>query len=320
METIKPIEIDVNTLTIDSNLDSDAYYDRFGIYNATINAYNPTTSYSLGNLMHFQTKVYQSILNGSNTGNNPITGNTNLATGLNYWNLLGTLNKFSAFDIESNTQSIGLTSNITFSFIPTSTFTAIAFTNIEVDQITVSVVDPLDDTNIFHTETKSPLSRNVSTWEEWITTPFPLSSGLLFSSIPAITGAKVLISAYKEVGVPKIGGITIGRLYNIGALELGVRLLHEDYSIVTRDEFGTTKLVKRNNYSGIDGYLRCDASKANLIRDLKKTLTATPTVFIGVAGQENYYYNSLFMLGVCTMEQEFDTPTEFRVKLNVKEI
>lgn len=321
MKTINPISIDYTTLTVNSNIDADSYYDKYGTYYATINAWSSGTTYTIGQLAHYKNRVYQSIFNGSNLGFNPITGNTNLATGLNYWNDVGSLNKFAAFDTESNTQSISLTTELMFDFIPPSTFNAIGFSNIDVDYITISVVDAADSTNILWTETKSPFSRTVTDWYEWMNTPFPSSNNLFFDNITIFSGNRLMIYAVKSAGAPKIGATVIGRSLDIGKMELGVRTPMIDYSVVSTDEFGNTKLVRRNSYSAIDGTLRCEARQANLIRDLRRSLNAVPTVWIGVDGQDDYYYNSLFLLGVATtFEPVFDAKTEFQVKIYIKEI
>jgi len=322
MLTIKPIKLDTTTLSITSNLDADAFYDKYGNYYPTIAAWAIGTTFTIGQLCHYQTRVYQSVFNGSNVGFNPVTGNTNLSTGLNYWVDLGSLNKFGAFDTTSNTQSIGLVTDtsITFSFTPTSTFTAAAFTNLDADSVDIKVLDPADGNNVIYSKTKETVTRSFTSWYEWVTTPLTSSTNMYFDAIPPYQNKTFVISVNKT-SAPKLGGIILGRLLDIGQLELGARVPSQDFSVVNTDEFGNTKLVKRNVFSGIDGSLFCEAIQANTIRELNKSLRGVSTVWIGVTDADNYYFNSLFIMGVATtFEASIDYPTAFRVKLVVKEI
>jgi len=319
MQTIKPISIDLTAIT--SSLSGTAYYDKFGTYYPSIGAWSDATGYTIGQLAYYQTRVYQSVFNGTNTAHNPVTDNTNLATGLNYWVDVGALNKFAAFDTESNTQSIGLTDSYMFSFIASDTFNSIGFTKLNVDYITVSIVSPTDDTNIFYTQTLKPSTRFITTWMDWMTIPFPSATNLLFTDIIAYSGQKVIITAVKAGGIPRIGGITIGAIYDIGLIQYGTRLPMQDFSPVITDEFGNTKIVKRNVFRGIDGSLWCEANQAGIIDDLRQALSSVPTVWIGIPNQDSYYYNSLFMLGLATtFEPSIDGAEHFTVKLVVKEI
>jgi len=320
MLTIKPIKLDTTTLSITSNLDADAFYDKYGTYYPTITAWAVGTTFTIGQLCHYNQRVYQSVFNGSNLGFNPVSGNTNLTTGLNYWVDLGALNKFGAFDTTSNTQSVGLATDtsITFSFIPTSTFTAAAFTNLDADSVEIKI---LDGANVLYSESKKTVTRNFSNWYEWVTLPFTSSTNMYFDEIPPYQDKTFSILVNKTNGSPKMGGLVLGRLVDIGKLELGARVTSQDFSVVNTDEFGNTKLVKRNVFSGIDGSLFCESRQANTIRDLNKALRGVSTVWIGLEDSDNYFFNSLFIMGVATtFEPSIDYPDAFRVKLVVKEI
>lgn len=320
MKVIKPIEIDINTLTITSNLDADAYYDKYGTYYATVSGWNSGTSYNLGDLVNYKGRVYQSVFATANTNNNPETGRTNLATGVDYWVDNGSLNKFAAFDTTSNTQSINqFGSTITFSFIAPKSFSAIAFTNCDIESIEVDVLD--SSGSVIYTKTKTPATRTFANWYEWVFNPFSDSLNVLFEDLTPLVGATISITATNTASAPKIGGIVAGSLIDIGSLQYGVRLPLQDYSVTARDEFGNTTLVKRNLYSGIDGTLICKAQQANSLLSLRRALSATPTVWIGSDDADSNYYNSLFILGIVSQfEPMYDSPTEFSVRLVVNEI
>ena len=323
MLTIKPITIDYTTTSVDSNLSATAFYDKYGTYYASITPWTTGGVFTLGSLCSYNNKVYQSNFNGNNTGNNPITGNTNLTTGLKYWVELDSLNKFAIFDSVSNTQSKGLSTDqsIYFAFAPPAVFTALAIGNLDADSVKIQIVEPTETSNILYEEEKLTVTRDFSSWYEWVTVPFNSANNIYFESIPAYSEKLLIVTIYREDGAPKAGGIVLGRLYDIGKIQYGVSLPSQDFSVVTTDEFGNTKLVKRNVLSGIDGELVCDARQANTIRDLNKALRGVCTAFIGVEGVDNYYFNSLFMMGVATtFEPSIDYATHFRVKLFVKEI
>jgi len=321
MLTIKPIKMDTTTLSITSNLDADAFYDKYGTYYPSVTPWAVGTTFTIGQLCHYNTRVYQSVFNGSNVGFNPVTGNTSLATGLNYWVDLGSLNKFAAFDNESNTQSIGLETDtsITFTFTSSEAFSAAAFANLEAESITIDILDGSDNVNF--TETKNTVSRAFDDWYEWVTVPFTSANNIYFENLPPKPNTKVRITVANTSGVPKLGGTVLGRLYDIGKLEYGARLPMQDFSVVNTDEFGNTKLIKRNAFSGLDGSLFCESRQANIIRDLNKSLRGVPTAWIGLNDDADYYFNSLFIMGVVTtFEPSLDYQTAFRVKIVVKEI
>jgi len=322
MQVIKPISLNISTLNITTNITDPRYIDKFGV------TYTPTvwasgTAFTIGQLCYFTNqKVYQSVFNGSNTNKNPVTNNIDLVTGLPYWVEVGVLNKFAAFDTESNTQTISTDTFIEFKFNVGSSYSALALTNIDLEYVTLSIVDPSNESRIFYTQTKSTATRSFSDWYEFAFNPFSSSKNLLFDNIPPYTNGRTIIYAVQTGGVsPKIGGIVLGELFNIGNLTYGTSRPQLNYSAIVTDEFGNTTLTKRPSKGAIDGVLQCNAAIANTILSLQEELNATPTVWIGLGEDIAYYYNSLFILGVYTeFEPTFDRIDSFRVKLYVKEL
>lgn len=324
MEVIKPINIDVGTVTIDSDLDADLYINKFGVVTPSVTLWTVGGNFNLGDLCYFNPnkKVYQSVHNNVNSGNNPVTGNINLSTGLPYWVEVGSLNRYAAFDTTSNTQSIGVTSSMFFRFLVGRSYSALALTNLDVESVTVSLVDPLDDTNIYWTQTKQTATRNFNDWWEFAFNPFSSAKNMLFRNILPFGDARTIITARQSGGVmPKIGGIVLGELFDIGNLTYGASRPQLNYSAIVTDEFGNTTLTKRPSKGAIDGVLQCNSSLANTILDLQEALNATPTVWVGLNEEIQNYYNSFFILGVYTeFEPTFDKMDMFRVKLYVKEL
>jgi hypothetical protein len=323
MDVIKPINLDVSTLTIESDLDDDLYIDKYGTVTSSVTAWTSGGTFTLGQLCYYTNKkVYQSVWATGNTGHNPVTGNIDLATGLPYWVEVGVLNKYSAFDTTSNTQSIATSQTMYFKFLPLRSYSALAFTNLDVETITVSLVDPNDETSIFWTETKDSATRTFEDWYEFAFNPFSSSKNMLFDNIPPFSGAKTVINISQSGGfIPKVGGIVVGELFNIGNLTYGTSRPQLNYSAIVTDEFGNTTLTKRPSKGAIDGVLQCNANQANTILDLQDALNATPTVWVGLNEEIQTYYNSLFILGVYTQfEPSFDRFDSFRVKLYVKEL
>jgi len=323
MDVIKPISIDVSSVTIDSDLDADLYIDKYGIVTSSVTPWASGTTFTIGQLCYFTNKkVYQSVFNGSNTNKNPVTNNVDLSTGLPYWVEIGVLNKFAAFDTTSNTQSIGASPAMQFKFLAGRSYSSVAFTNLDVETITVSLVDSADDTNIFWTETKESATRTFEDWYEFAFNPFSSAKNMLFSNIPPFGSARTIIDANQSGGVvPKIGGIILGELFNIGNLTYGASRPQLNYSAIVTDEFGNTTLTRRPSKGAIDGILQCTSNQANIILELQDALNAIPTVWIGLNEEIQNYYNSFFILGVYTeFEPTFDKMDMFRVKIYVKEL
>jgi hypothetical protein len=322
MQVIKPIELNVSTLTIDSNITDPRYIDKFGT-TYTPTAWSSGASFNIGDLCYYTNKkVYQSVYTSANTNHNPVTGNIDLATGLPYWVEVGSLNKYAAFDTTSNTQTVSSGATIQFKFTVGRSYSALALTNLYAESVTLSLVDPADESNVLWTETKEAETRTFNDWWEFAFNPFSSSKNMLFDSILPFSTAKTIIDITQTGGeVAKCGGIVLGELFDIGNLTYGASRPQLNYSAIVTDEFGNTTLTKRPSKGAIDGTLLCNAALANTILDLQEALNATPTVWVGLNEDIGYYYNSLFILGVYTQfEPTFDKMDMFRVKLYVKEL
>jgi hypothetical protein len=327
MIIIKPIEIDVNTLPIDTgSLSATTYYDKFGIGKTATVAWSSTTSYNINNVVRYKDRVYQSVFNGANLNRDPIINNVDLATEVKYWVEIAILNRWAAFDTKSNTQTRGEGFILSYRFTPNETFDSIGFTNVDVDYITVQIMDTSPEVELYRQTRYSRGTRVFTNWYEWATLPFPDGDNMLFRNIPPLANKEVRISFVKtstteNFDPPKVGGIILGKAVDVGAIELGATLPFIDYSVINTDEFGNTSFLKRNSFNGFDGYLRAPAVKMNSIISLRKTITSSPTIFSGINEENQVYYNSLFLMGVATtFEPIIDSPTEFRIKLTVKGI
>ena len=133
--------------------------------------------------------------------------------------------------------------------------------------------------------------RNVSDWNSYFNEPYTLKSDvfLAFSSRKDYT-----ISVAINEASPEIGSFVVGNFVEIGDVGYGATAGIEDYSIVTTDEFGVSKLTERDYVKRVTYPITVRDIHINRAFSTLAAVRARPTVFVG---SDDYRLSPLTVFG-----------------------
>jgi hypothetical protein len=232
-----------------------------------------------------------------------------------YWEDLGAINKYKAFDYFVNTQFDseeeettpgdydGCPVQIIFKALNTIN---LSFLNVEAEEIEVSFYTNVACTSEYAVE--GVLTQTIDLdptqsidWEQFFYPDFDfirdVSNPSSFESALASASyyIKIIITPFAQEYV-KLGNLLAGKLYPIGSLQYGVSTGIKDYSKkITDDTFGNTYLKQGVYKKTMDADLLIENESLNLVNLILTQLRAKPTVWQG--NQEDVQYDNLLIYG-----------------------
>lgn len=144
----------------------------------------------------------------------------------------------------------------------------------------------------------------------------------IITEIPPVYNAKYKVILTTVLGEEaSITYLVLGASEDIGPLQNGVNVSAENFSLITKDEFGKSTLTPRRNIPKISGNTLVPSSKASRMLSLRKTINAKPVVWCGVSNPSDKYYDSLLILGVYkTFKLEVNNPMYLTLNFSIEEI
>ena len=251
-------------------------------------AWSSGTTYAAGArvILASTHRIYESV-QASNTNHDPTTDDGT------WWADMGPTNRWKMFDVERSTGTTSATA-ITVVLTPGERFDSIALTGLIGTSVTIAVTvggDPIYS----HTETLS--ARVVTSWYEYLVTPFSYKSVVARFDIPPVTGAVLTLTVEPRDGAASIGGLLFGRSVYIGATQYDAVSDVLNFSTVSRDAFGIATLTKRRNVPKTTSRVLIPSAKIAQALLLREELNATPAFWSGVDDAANAYFEPLQVLG-----------------------
>lgn len=134
-------------------------------------------------------------------------------------------------------------------------------------------------------------NRNVSDWVGYFVEPFVVKTDV-FIGFPS--RADMTISLDIPGATPKVGALMIGNFIELGDASYGVSSSIDDYSVVTTDEWGVSRLVERDYTKRVNYPLTVENWAMRRAFSTLSSLRATPAVFIGT---DDYRYTPFTVFG-----------------------
>lgn len=223
------------------------------------------------------------------------------AGAITYWIDADPTNEFAMFDGEVNTQTVG-TGTVLSGTIKPGYFNGFALFGLDADSMTITVKDATGGNVIY--SFNGPLEGSApADYYEYFFDRFKPQTQFIATGIDPYNGAEISYSLTKAAGAPKIGMFAIGDMRPLGAPLRGASVEPIDYSVVTTDAFGKTKIKKRHNATGLVISAKMDIEDANTVIETIKALLGVPVVLVGSTAE---MYEALTGFGLISARQQYD--------------
>lgn len=233
-------------------------------------------------------RVYESLI-GTNTGNYPA-----LASSDGKWLDVGPTNRWAMFDLLRNTATTA-ESPLTVEITPGIRVDSIGLVGLVADSVTVEVSVlgvPV------YTETRSLLTREVTTWYAYFFTPFATAPSLALFDLPPVTNGVVTVTITRATGMASCGGLVLGQSVYLGQTQYDADSDALNFSRVERDEFGeTASMIPRRSVPKVNARVMCAKANVNRVRDLRTELNAVPALWSGLDDPTDGYFEAVLILG-----------------------
>lgn len=278
-------------------------------------AWSQTVTYALGARVHVPDakRVYESA-QGSNVGKDPTApaNQFNAAGTATWWIDLGPTNRAAMFDSVISTPTAGA-SPFEITLRP-GAFNGIAMFNLDADRLDIEVTDPESGAVIY--SYGAPLEGTAPVdYYEYFFEPFKPQTQFIATGIEPYASARVRITLTKATGMARVGMLAIGDLKPLGVPQRGASVEPVDYSYVSTDSFGNTKVKRRSSATGMSVQARMDIDDANTVLETVKDLLGVPAVVIGsrAAG-----YEAMTVFGLLSGRLQYDTFGQPTLNLTVR--
>lgn len=261
-------------------------------------------------------RVYEATGMAGNTNKDPsVPANQFDAAGAaTFWIDAGPTNKFAMFDSVVSTQTSG-TSPLSYTLTP-GYFNGFALFGLDADSMTVTVKDHPGGTVIY--SHSGPLEGSApADYYEYFFDRFKPQTQFIATGIDPYNTAEITLTLTKASGPAKVGMFAIGDMRPLGAPLRGASVEPLDFSYISTDAFGNTKVTKRNNATGLVISAKMGIEDANTTLDTVKELLGVPVV---VVGSTALMYEALTVFGLMSARQQYDDFGEPVINITVKGI
>lgn len=276
-------------------------------------AYSGATTYAKGDQVHSTTThlVYESVKD-SNTGHDPtVDANRFDAMGApTWWFEVGPTNAYAMFDGLVSTQSQDSPLTVT---IKAGAFNGFAMFGLDGDHITITIKDSPGGTTIYSYDADLESSAPPD-YYEYFFDPFRPQRKLIATGIDAYADMEITYSI-TSTATAKLGMFACGDLRSMGAPLRGASVEPQDFSWVSTNDFGITRVKKRHNATGLNINAKMPVEDANVVLDDISQFLGTPCVVIG---SEKPNYEGLTVFGLISGRMGYDEYAENVLNITVK--
>lgn len=242
-------------------------------------AYNPATTYALGNRVISTTthRVYESGQNG-NLGKDP-TNIVNRTGTPPWWIDVGPTNKWAMFDGYINT-STTVATPLTVVLRP-GFVGALYLSGLVAEQCDITIKDAPGGTVVL-THSESLESSQPPDYWEYFFMPFRQQDDLLLTGIPPYANMEITITLSSTSGNVSCGFLSAGDLRPLGMTEFDAEAQPKSYSYIGEDNYGNTKIIQRPSAKNMRLSAEVDIENADFVEETIRQLQDAPAVWIGV--------------------------------------
>jgi hypothetical protein len=233
-------------------------------------AWNSATSYSKGNKVVYEYKVYESLVNT----------NLNKIPSLNPldWLLVGPSNCCAAFDTSYSTSTTA-TNNLLFEIESTTLINSLALLNIDAPSKTLEIRMYDSSNTLVYFRAPNLDGTVVLDYYDYFFSAFEPVQDIVLTDLPPY-GTYRLEIEIDGTGPISIGAIILGNSEVIGMTQYGVSFGIKDYSVKEENEFGDIVFTERNYAKRSEPLVEVYNQDLRKVARFLTSIRATPTVFI----------------------------------------
>lgn len=261
--------------------------------------YNPATTYPIdaqvvNPLTH---RKYQSLQAGNVGKPLPVYP----ARKTDWWFDVGVTNQRAMFDLERNTQTVGVNaptggSSIVVQVTPGVRCNTIGILGMEATDVEIEVRKP--DGTLVYSYSENLIIRTVLDHYMYAYQPFETRSSTVRFDLPPFTDAVISIRISSFRDNCKCGSIIVGTYAYIGDAKYDAEADDLNFSTIDRDLYGTATLVPRRAVPKLNMQLSLAKKYVNRVRDIKRVLNAIPALWTGLDDTTDGYFDILLILGI----------------------
>lgn len=254
-------------------------------------AYNIATTYPIGATVSGNQRCYESLA-AANLGN-PLPVPPETAT--DWWIDVQATNKYSAFDLDSNTQTV-CPSPATFVFAPGERVNTLGISGMQANELTVTGHvggSPVYGPKVFDLNT-----RIVNDGYDYAFEPFGTQDSKVMFDLPPYTEMVITITLSAASGNVKCGSIVVGTSIYLGQAEYQAKADSLNFSTVDRDLYGKATLVPRPMIPKTSQRLILPAARVNKVLAAKTQLNARPALWTGLDDAASNWFEMLQVIGI----------------------
>lgn len=258
--------------------------------------WNPDTNYLLGErvIVLSTHKIYQSLQN-SNTNHNPLDDTQNDPDNLPIWWVeIGATNRWRVFDGLRNNITTGV-APMTYVITPDVVTDGIAILNADAQDIDVVVT--FESVEVYN-KNFMLVSRVVTNWYEFFFKPFQQQRNIYIDGLPPLIGAEISITLNRDSGNVTCGIIAAGNSLFIGDASYGATSDIRSFSRSEPNEFGVTRLVRRQPKVLTKQRVVCDKALTTFLYELREEIESVVSIWSTVDDVDSEFFNAYILNGI----------------------
>lgn len=239
-------------------------------------------------------------------------------TKTDWWIESGATNRWAAFDLERNTQSVGA-SPMAMIFAPGERINSVAVLGMVADSVAITATS---DGVIVWQKTFDLRIRSVSDGYDYCFEPFDRAPSAVALDIPPFTNVAIAaVLQRSDGGDVSCGSVVVGTSVYLGGVKYGAESDAMNFSTVTRDIYGTATLVKRRTAPKTNQTMSVKKERLNKILKVRDLLDAVPAVWVGLDDALDGYFEALLILGIWKrFVPNLSDPSDLNISLELEEI
>lgn len=263
------------------------------ILGPTETAYDVAHTYALGDTCSANHRCYESQAAG-NTGNPvPVLPETTTTK----WLDVGPTNKWAAFDLSRNTQTVW-SSPLTMVVAPGQRINTVGLTGMVANTAVISATSVLGGGTVYGPTTFDLNSRVVLDGYDYCFEPFSTNPSQVVFDMPPYSDIIITITLSSTSGNVKCGSVVLGTYIYIGnAIGKGSNQ-GQNYSTVTRDLYANATLVPRRTVPKLSVITLIDSYRIGKVLAARDALNAKPALWTGLDDSTSDFFEMTTILGV----------------------
>lgn len=282
----------------------------------TETAYNAGTTYALGDTVSDNHRCYESLQAG-NVGK-PLPVLPEKET--DWWIDVGPTNKYAAFDLYRNTQTVWA-SPLTIVVKPGQRVNTLGLLGMVANQVVISATSVFGGGTVYGPKTIDLNTRIVLDGYDYAFEPFSTQQSTVLFDLPPYSDIIVTITLSSTAGNVKLGSVVLGTYVYLGDLNYDATNSWKSFSTIERDKYGVATLTPRRAIPANSHEITVPSWRVNKVRAAREILNAVPALWTGLDDGSSDWFDAFAVLGPPTRFDITARPGEQgKIRLDIEEI